>query len=555
MSVTTERILATIEDLVALAPRATGSPGGQAAAAYVERRFAEAGLQTQILEVPSFAWRATECRLAIGDDTGDDTDGETGGRTDGETGDGTGDIEIPCSPILHSALPAHDWTGEARHAVDARVVDIGADRVRRHDVRGAIVLFDLTFDMTLAQTLPLTLFLHDPGRRVLRRDVLRSRNPYVTSLSRTMRDAAAAGAVAVIGVLRDYPDSLGYHNEYYRRTLFRLPGAWVTRAGGARLRAGLRRSPRATLTLGITRSEVVSRTVMGVLPGRDDTSPAGSVPTANAHARGAVGAVGAARALGTAETPDASGIEATPGSRLGAPRRRGPAPRGDAIMIQSHHDSAGAGAVEDASGTAEVIALAEHYAAEAAAGRRPAKTLLFTTFDTHFTGYQAHRAFAQQHVLSPHAPWRIVLNATIEHIGLRAVEGRDGGFENTGETEPRGIFLNVNPAFTVRVARAIRRHRMSATSILGAGLLEFFASGIPTDASFTFVSGVPTVSLISGPLYLYDDADTIERIDVPQLEPVARFFIDVIDDADRHRGSLLGTLPSGLRRLLPRGRW
>jgi len=63
------------------------------------------------------------------------------------------------------------------------------------------------------------------------------------------------------------------------------------------------------------------------------------------------------------------------------------------------------------------------------------------------------------------------------------------------------------------------------------------------------------VSLVSGPLYLYDDADTIDRIDVDQLEPVARFFADVIDDAEAHKGSLLGVLPAKLRRRLPRGRW
>jgi len=466
---TEESIFSTIEDLVALAPRATGTPGGEAAAAYVADRFAKAGLTTQVLEAPSFAWTAEECGIRIGDE------------------------EIACSPILHSGLEAHDWTGAVRHRLDARIVDIGADRVRRHDVRGAIVLFDLTFDMTVAHSLPLTMYLHDPGRRVLRREVLGSRNPYVTSLARTMRDAAAAGAVGVIGVLRDYPDSRSYHNEYYRRTLFSLPGAWVTRAEGARLRA-LLRGRRARLTLDVARQAVVSRTVIGVLPGRT----------------------------------------------------------ADAVMIQSHHDSVGPGAVEDASGAAEVIALAEHYGA-ASAPRD--KTLLFVSFDTHFTGYQAHREFATRYVLSPGSPWNVVLNATIEHIGLRAVEGADGGFEDTGETEPRGIFVNVNPAFTWRIARGIRRHRLHGTSLMGAGLLEFFAGGIPTDASFTFVAGVPTVSLISGPLYLYDDADTIDRIDRAQLVPVARFFADLVDDADRRDGRMLGTMPAALRRMLPRGRW
>ncbi|MFT4281036.1 M28 family peptidase [Microbacterium sp.] len=473
MEMTEDAIFATIEDLVAMAPRATGSPGGEAAAAYVQRRFDAAGLAAEVLEVPSFAWRATTCTV----------------RVAGE--------ESECAPILHSALPSHDWTGTADHRIEAPVVDIGTDRVRRHDVRGAIVLFDLTFDMTVAHSLPLTMYLHDPGRKVLRRDVLRGRNPYVTSLARTMTDAAAGGARAVIGVLRDYPDSRNYHNEYYRRTLFMLPGAWVTRAEGERLRTLLTASPSAALSLSVEREGVVSRTVIGVLPGRTN----------------------------------------------------------QAVMVQSHHDSIGPGAVEDASGTAEVIALAERAGTEAAEGRVREKSLLFVTFDTHFTGYQAHQEFARRYVLSPDSPWNIVLNATIEHIGLRAVEGADGGFVNTGETEPRGMFLNVNPALTVRIARKVRRHGLHGTSLMGAAALEFFAGGIPTDASFTLVSGVPTVSLISGPLYLYDDADTIERIDRAQLVPVARFFADLLDDVDRRRGATLGTMPAPLRRLLPRGRW
>lgn len=466
-------MLATIRDLVAFAPRATGTPGGAATAEYVERRFRDAGLTTEVLRVPSYRWHARRTHLEVG---------------------GT---EVPCSPVQHSALPAHDWTGVADHRLDARVVDIGDGRVRGHDVRGAIVLFDLTFDMTLAHLLPFTVALHDPGRRMLRREVMGSRNPYITSLGRVMREAAAAGAVGVIGVLRDYPESLEYHNEYYRRTLFELPGVWVTRSGGERLRAALADDPTARLDLHAQRTVVDSTTVLGVLPGR------------------------------TRET----------------------------IMVQSHHDSIGPGAVEDASGTAELIALAEHYGAERRAGRERDKTLLFASFDSHFTGYQSHMAFAERHVLAPDRPWDIVLNATVEHIGLRAVRGSDGDFEVLADSEPKGVFTNVNPAFTWRIARAIRRNGFTATALLNAGALEYTSSGIPTDASFTFVSGVPTVSLISGPLYLYDAADTLERIDVAQLEPVARFFIDVIDDAERRRGAWLGTLPAAVRRRIPRRGW
>lgn len=51
-----------------------------------------------------------------------------------------------------------------------------------------------------------------------------------------------------------------------------------------------------------------------------------------------------------------------------------------------------------------------------------------------------------------------------------------------------------------------------------------------------------------------DDSDTVDRIDRSQLVPVARLFLDVIDDADRRSGGLLGSFLRPLRRLLPRGR-
>lgn len=466
---TTPEIMQTIEDLVALGPRRTGTPEGRAAADYVRARFDAAGLSTEFLDVPSLRSRVESCEL----------------RVDG--------ITVPCSPVLHSGLPGHGFTGRSEHRLDARVVDIGAGKVDGHDVRDAIVLFDLTFDMSLYSLLPLTAYLHDPGRQMLRRDVLSAKNPYITSLTRVMSQAGAAGAVGVIGVLRDYPESLAYHNEYYRRTLLELPGVWITRDAGTGLRARLTTTSRAEVTLDTLRERVQARTVLGVLPGR------------------------------TNET----------------------------IMVQSHHDSVGPGAVQDASGAAEVIALAEHFAGQG----QPDKTLLFVTFDTHFTGYQAHQEFARRFVLSPDSPYDIVLNATIEHIGLRAVRGPDGGFQTLPQTEPRGIFANVNPAFIWNLARSIRTHGLHSTCILHATPLEFTRDGIPTDASFTLVAGVPTISLISGPLYLYDDADTVDKIDVEQLVPVARFFTDVVDHAQRSAGSRLGLLPAVVRRRLPRGRW
>lgn len=471
----TDDLVSTIRDLVDLAPRATGTPGGQAAARYVRDRLAGAGLdEVWIEECDAFAWEATRTVLTFGTTT------------------------IPTSPILHSHLPAHDAVGTwSTNDLTVDVVDVGSGRVRDHDVRGRIVLFDLRFTMSLGSMLPLTEYFHDPDRLLLRRDVLASRNPYVTNLTKVMREAKAGGARGVIGVLADYPESLAYHNEYYRRTLLSLPGVWVTRAGGRRVRELLRVEPQATLTLDTTRRLVRGQSVVGVLHGA------------------------------SAET----------------------------IMVQSHHDSVGPGAVEDATGTAEVIAIAEEEVERVRTHGRRDKTLMFVTFDTHFTGYQAHRDFARRYALDPASPYRLALNLTVEHVGLRARVSDDGGFETLPTTEPRAFFENVSLAMKWQLLRTIRRRGLYSTTMINASLLEFGAQGIPTDASFTLVSGVPTISLVSGPLYLYDDADTMEQVDVDQLEPVGRAFVDLIDAADGRAAGRLGLLPRRIRYRLPRGRW
>ncbi len=53
--------------------------------------------------------------------------------------------------------------------------------------------------------------------------------------------------------------------------------------------------------------------------------------------------------------------------------------------------------------------------------------------------------------------------------------------------------------------------------------------------------GIPTVSFISGPVYMYDDIDTIDKVDERQMVPVNAAFVDIIGrlqatSADQLRG-------------------
>lgn len=462
-------MMRTIRAMSSMGARKTGTPAGRRAAEYVAQRFRDAGLDKVWIEKStSYSWRAEDAAL------------RAGGR------------RIDAHPISFSMIKGPRGTGTLStgpRGLRAKVVDVGSGGIGDRDVRGKIVLFDLKFQLPLAALVPFIEFIHDPEREILDVETLFSANPYVTSLSTMIKQAQAGGAVGMIGVLVDYFDSNKYHNEYYRRTPMTIPGMWVTRDEGARLRRLLADDPTVRMRLTTHRRKVVARTPIGILRGRSK----------------------------------------------------------DTVMVQSHHDSMGPGAVEDASGTAEVIALAEYYGALAdrpGAARRD-KTLMFTTFDTHFTGYHAHMAFVDKYVKRRATPYRIVANDTIEHIAKKGVVGKDGRLVILDESEPRGIFENLSLPLKLTLMQSIRRRGLDATVLLNGAV--FRSLGIPTDASFVLAAGVPTVSLIAGPLYMYDDADTPRAVDQEQLRPVLLANIDLLDAIDGTPSNQIGLLtPLGL---------
>jgi hypothetical protein len=400
---------------------------------------------------------------------------------------------IDSFPISHSFI-AGPTTPSTRtlgpNGKTAEVVDVGSAGVAGKDVKGKWVLFDLKFELPTGALALFMTFLWDPYLRLVNPNALLSANPYITNQASMVNAAQEAGALGVIGVLVDYFDSNRYRNEYYRRSPMTIPGVWVTKKDGAAIRSSLTEGSTATMKLTATRSAVTARTVVGFLPGKSK----------------------------------------------------------DTVMVQSHHDSQGPGAVEDGTGSAEVIALADYYGslAKKHGYAKREKTMMFATFDTHFTGYQQHMAFAEKYIVKKQTPYRIVANATIEHIGKKAIIDKDGQLEVLNQHEPRGIFENVSLPLKAKLDARVVRNNIHTTAVLNSTLPGKLLGGIPTDASFAVLAGVPTISLIAGPLYMYDDADTPDKVDQTQLRPVAVFFADMLDALDSTpsnriaQGSLVG---------------
>jgi hypothetical protein len=285
------------------------------------------------------------------------------------------------------------------------------------------------------------------------------------------------GAVGFVGVLADYFDSCSYFNEDFLESRnLTIPGLWVKASDGAEIRNRLKSDSTLTMTLKGTYKSVTGRTVIGFLPG---LSP-------------------------------------------------------DTVMISSHYDSVWEGGVEDASGTAEVLALARHYASLPVT-RRP-KSLMFVLNDTHFIGYQGHENFIGRYIDTNWNGHRIIANVSVEHIAKEVRIGSDGSLSLTGRPEPLAVFHNAGQDIGMAIQKAVCDNGLDRTVILPTTT----PFGVPTDAWMMAETDVPVITMISAPIYLYDRVDTLRMVDADRLGTVANTFIQIVDaislmDADSIR--------------------
>lgn len=409
-----------------------------------------------------------------------------------------GNTAIPAFPVAYSLSPSKDAEGDFSTpdgGLTAPLVDGGLGTpagLAGKDVKGKIVVFDLKFILPGAVIAADSEFLWDPGNTLALDPLnLAVANPYQSTYATAIGAIQDAGAVGFIGVLGDYFDSNRYYNEYYRSLNVKLPGMWVTKKEGAHIRSLMAADlqAKATVKLATHKRRVMSHAVVGYLEGKSKES----------------------------------------------------------ILVASHHDSVWQGAVEDGSGAAEVIALAKHYGAMPARTRQ--RTLMFATFDSHFSGYQAHDAFAYRHVQHrdpARDPYEPVALVEIEHIARQGKQDADGKLVVTGQPEARGVFENLQPALKLALDQAIVKRDLRRTVVLDGEKLQY--TGIPTDGNWALLGGLPTASFISGPNYLYDQADTLDKLQKNDLQKVALTFADLIDAMDTTPRAQLGLPPADVKR-------
>ena len=188
------------------------------------------------------------------------------------------------------------------------------------------------------------------------------------------------------------------------------------------------------------------------------------------------------------------------------------------IMIHSHHDAPWRSGVEDSSGVGMVLSLAKYYA-QAPQSERP-YTMLFLFSGSHFVGGGKGGATLDDFI-SKHKEDIIsntLVDIAIEHIA----DDYSPPNQPTGNPEPRGVFLTENPLIISLYATSTMSSHMSRMLLFPTGS----PLGVPTDGEPFYDAGVSIVSLISGPAWLVDEQDTLDRVAKEQLVPLTRMYID-----------------------------
>ncbi|QXI30905.1 M28 family peptidase [Pseudomonas vanderleydeniana] len=394
-----------------------------------------------------------------------------------------GGTAIPAFYMRHSFHPGKEGMfSTGADGLRAEFIYVGNRKdLKGLDIKGKIVVADVQLkdiNMTLIQMAADSIY--DPAKSLKNEKRLDPFTP--DNYPFNMASAIEGGAVGFVGILSNYFNSNRFYNEdmaYFVDDNLRLniPGLWLSREEGEALKALLKKQPDAIgrMVLEGEVRKVQYRTVVGYLPGK------------------------------SAET----------------------------LMVQSHHDSGFMGAVEDASGVSEVLALAKYYGAQPVRSRD--RTLMFVAMDSHFTGYEAHEDFAKKNIIG--TGMNVVANITLEHIAREMVV-KDGKAVMTGQVDPR-VFIT-SPSLLELVGDQVKTNNYARSIVMSTGVFTD-DEGLPTDVGpIHLLTGMPVISLISAPVYLYDIADTLDKVAVEELRPTAVLAADLLDKLDKIPADELG---------------
>jgi hypothetical protein len=193
----------------------------------------------------------------------------------------------------------------------------------------------------------------------------------------------------------------------------------------------------------------------------------------------------------------------------------------DMVIIGSHHDGPWSSAVEDGSGISLVLAQATYWAAQPAEARP--HRLVFLLQGGHMSGGAGLHAYIEAH---REELADVVLEVHLEHAALDFEDAGDGELRPTGLPVPRWFFTSRIERLEAAVAEALETEGLGRSMICAP---DAFGSQPPTDGAFYHTEGVPVMNFLAAPFYLFDEMDTLDKVDQDSLVPLTRATIRIVD--------------------------
>jgi hypothetical protein len=190
------------------------------------------------------------------------------------------------------------------------------------------------------------------------------------------------------------------------------------------------------------------------------------------------------------------------------------------VIIGTHHDAPWASAVEDGTGIAMLLAQAAAWAG-VPQSERPHR-LVFVATAAHMSHGAGTRAFIEQHRAMLE---RTVLEVHLEHAALDSPPEGEGLEVASTRVTPRWWFTTEIPTLEQIVWDAIVEHDLDRSLVLTPDALAPFPT---TDGGFFHLEGVPLVNYLTAPWYLFDPADTLDKVDSASLSKVSRATFDIV---------------------------
>lgn len=375
------------------------------------------------------------------------------------------EIEIPS---FHIPFPA----GTSEGGIEAGLAYVGVgDEADDQELTGKIVVFDQPAAEVNWSLLKRAFFLYDPDESIP--DDYAQGNQE-TRTEREIHDMAVeAGAVGMVGLLSNLPwESDGFCPQMNQGVGKKIPGYWVSPENSGIVKKWLRRE------------DVVAKMVMDSELGRSETF----------------------------------NIVATL-----------PGEVDEYYIVMCHHDAPFANAVQDASGTAVMLALAKHFSG--IAKNRPLKRgVIFLAVGAHTLGRLGEKAFVERHRddILP----KTALVVSVEHIGREVVLREDRSFEVSERPSPRLLMTSTNENLNGIVKSSILHHDYRRSMIIPQWVVKQVTGKARGISGEFYEAGAPVVGILPNPPYIFFKEDTPEAVARDQLAPTADLVISILRAAD-----------------------